>query len=56
MNPLLAACVAVIVDDPAERILRRPPETVATFSLEDVYVQGPGELVVGGTTARVPTP
>ena len=52
----LAAWVAVIVDVPVERILRTPPLTVATRGLEETYDHGPGELVVGGTIVKVPTP
>jgi len=56
VNTPLAAWLAVIVDDPAAKILRIFPETVATFGLEEVKDQTPGELVVGGVTTIFPTP
>ena len=56
VNAPLAACVAVIVDVPVERIIRTPPLTVATRGLEETYDHDPGEFVVGGTIVTVPTP
>lgn len=48
--------MAVIVEEPADKMLRIFPSTVATFGLEEVKDHGPGEFVVGGVTAIFPTP
>lgn len=42
-------------DEPTEMIFKVEPVKVATFELEDVKVQAPGEFDVGGTIVNLPT-